>query len=82
MVHPVVLPSGGFSCPFYLKSQNENHKNNISTLQFYKYKFNIRDNFNPCLNLEMIVQKCIVDQCVEIKGVVPNYEILQNVFKH
>ena len=51
-----------------LEPQNENHKNNISTLQFYKYKLNIRDGFNPCLNLEKIVKQFIVDQWVKIEG--------------
>ena len=68
MVYPLILPSGGFWWSPYLKSQNENHKNKLSTLQFYKYKLNIRDDFNPCLNLEKIVLQFIVDQWVKIEG--------------
>ena len=51
-----------------MEDLDENHKNNISTLQFYKYKLNIRDDFNPCLNLGNIVQQFIVDQWVKIEG--------------
>ena len=64
MVNPLILPSGGFGWSPYLKPQNANHRNNISSLQFYKYKFNIRDDFNPCLNLKKIVLQFIVDQWV------------------
>ena len=43
-------------------------KKNISTLQFYKYKLSIKDDFNPYLNLGKIVQQYIVDQWVRIEG--------------
>lgn len=68
MVYPLILPSGGFGWSPYLKSLNEDHKKNISTLQFYKYKLNVRDDFNPYLNLGKIVQQYIVDQWVKIEG--------------
>ena len=68
MCYPLIHPRGGSGWTPDTKNLAKNHNKNISTLQFYKYKLQIRDTFSPYLNLGKITQQYVVDQWVKIKG--------------
>ena len=46
----------------------EVNSNNISMLQFYCYKFSIRNGFNPFINSGKLSQQFIVDAWVKVGG--------------
>lgn len=59
MTYPLLYPAGGYGWMPKLLSTNK--KNNITALQFYSYKFSVRDEFSPFLNLGKLNQQCSVD---------------------
>ena len=66
MSYPLIFPNGGFGWMPNLKQRNG--KNNVTMLQFYCYKFAIRTDFSPFLNLGKLTQQYIVDAWVKVEG--------------
>lgn len=66
MTYPLIFPNGGFGWMPYMKQVN--NKNNITMLQFYCYRFSIRDDFNQFINLGKLSQQFIVDAWVKVEG--------------
>lgn len=42
--------------------------NNVTTLQFYSYKLNVRDDFSQFLNMGRLTQQLVVDFWVKIES--------------
>ena len=62
MICPLLFPRG--ECGWYsnLTCFDKNGKQNkLTTLQYYRYKLSIKENFNPCLCIRKLTQQDIVD---------------------
>ena len=66
ITYPIIYPSGGFGWTPYIKSNQKNSY--ISCLEFYKYKFNMRNDFYQFLNLGKHKQQNIVDAFVKVES--------------
>ena len=64
MTYSIIFPNSGWM----LNIKELNSNNNISMLQFYCYKFSIRNDFNPFINSVKLSQQCIVDAWVKVNG--------------
>lgn len=66
MTYPLIFPNGKYGWMPNMKCID--NKNNISTLLFYNYKFSIRNDFSPFINLGKLTQQFIVDAWVKVEG--------------
>ena len=70
LTYPLIYPTGGFGWMPKMKIQEtkKERKNNfISTLQFYSYKFSVRDeDFNRFLNLGKLSHQFIINSWLKI----------------
>ena len=77
MIGPLLFPRG--ECGWYpnLTCFDKNSKQNkLTTLQYYRYKLNIRENFNPSLCARKLTQQDIVDAWTKIESFKINLQII------
>ena len=77
MIGPLLFPRG--KCGWYpnLTCFDKNGKQNkLTTLQYYRYKLSIRENFNPCLCARKLTQQDIVDAWTKIESFKINVPII------
>jgi hypothetical protein len=79
LVYPLLFPFGdqswGINIPLYkptallnIRPQSENPRTRVSQMQYYGYRFSIRDGFNPFLSAGKLTQQYFVDAYVKTEA--------------
>ena len=66
MTYPLIYPNGGYGWIPNMKCKNGS--SNISNLQFYNFRFSVRNGFNPYLNLGKISQQTVINAFVKVES--------------
>ena len=77
MICQLLFPRGECGCYPNLTCFDKNAKQNkLATLQYYRYKLSIRENFNPCLCIRKLTQEDFVDAWTKIESFKINVPII------